>query len=449
MTMKTRRFLSTLILTAGLLFGIGAQAAGLPTVHLFWADGCPHCADEKAYLPDLIRRFPGLEIRTYEVSSDPASADLFRRVGEELGVNLAGVPVTVVGRRYVLGFRDAATSGQAIESMLQQVIASGEPDLVGSLTGSASAVETPVEPQAVQMLTRPGPQMIDPGPPPEPESGAASPEPDNDATPPGSASPEETPRNGGLGVPEEVRLPLLGTVRLAEASLPVFTIVLALLDGFNPCAMWVLLFLLSLLVGIPDRKRAWILGASFVAASSLVYFLFLAAWLHVFLFLGFIFWVRLAVGLVALAAGGYYLYDFIVNKRGGCGIVSDSLREKIFARTRAAVSRGSLVLGIAGIVTLAFAVNLIELVCSAGLPAVYTQVLALNHLPGWQYYAYLILYILVFLADDLFIFFTAMLFLQLTGIQHKYTRCARLAGGLLMLAVGLLLLFKPEWLTFG
>ena len=92
---------------------------------------------------------------------------------------------------------------------------------------------------------------------------------------------------------------------------------------------------------------------------------------------------------------------------------------------------------------------MVELVCSAGLPAIYTQILSLSNLPTWQYYFYLGLYILIFMLDDLFVFFTAMFTLKAVGVESKYARYSHLIGGVLMLVIGLLLLFKPEWLMFG
>ena len=102
-----------------------------------------------------------------------------------------------------------------------------------------------------------------------------------------------------------------------------------------------------------------------------------------------------------------------------------------------------------GIILLAVAVNLIELVCSAGLPAIYTQILSLATLDRWQYYLYLLLYILIFMLDDLIVFFIAMITLKAVGIENKYVRFSRLIGGILITIIGLLLLFKPEILMFG
>lgn len=237
--------------------------------------------------------------------------------------------------------------------------------------------------------------------------------------------------------------------KYGHLPLPLLTFVVAFLDGFNPCAMWTLLFLISLLLGMKDRKRMWALGIAFIVSSALVYFLFLSAWLNLFLFLGLVVWVRLLIGLVALGAGGYYLRDYWVNKKAGCNVMANEKRQKILENLRRITQKRRFILALGGIILLAIAVNMIELVCSAGLPAIYTKILSLSGLSTWQYYLYLLFYTLIFMLDDLFIFFTAMITLQAVGIQSKYSRFSHLIGGVLMFVIGLLLLFKPEWLMFG
>jgi hypothetical protein len=221
------------------------------------------------------------------------------------------------------------------------------------------------------------------------------------------------------------------------------------LDGFNPCAMWTLLFLISLLLGMENRKRMWILGTAFIVASASVYFLFMSAWLNLILFLGFVIWIRVLIGVFALAGGCYSIKEFIFNKDGGCKVAGDEKRRKIFERLKLSVQQNSLWFALGGIFVLAFAVNLVELICSAGLPAIYTQILALNEMAGWRYYFYILLYIFFFMLDDLFIFFVAMITLEMSGITTKYAKASRLIGGIVMLAIGLMLIFKPEWLMFG
>ena len=197
-----------------------------------------------------------------------------------------------------------------------------------------------------------------------------------------------------------------------------------------------------------NRKRMWILGIAFIVSSAFVYFLFLAAWLNLFIFLGLVIWVRVIIALVALVAGAINLKEYIENK-SGCKIMGDEKRQKFFEKLKSVTSKKNFILALGGIILLAFAVNLVELICSAGLPAIYTKILSMYQLPTWQYYLYLIFYIFVFMIDDLFVFFTAMVTLQAVGIQSKYTKTSHLIGGIIMLIIGLLMLFKPDILMFG
>jgi hypothetical protein len=212
--------------------------------------------------------------------------------------------------------------------------------------------------------------------------------------------------------------------------------------------MWTLLFLISLLLGMENRKRMWILGITFIAASAFVYFLFMAAWLNLLLFIGFIFWVRAVVGGVAIAGGAYNLKKYFSKTPAVCQNAGDPKRQKMFDKLKAVAQKENLYLAVAGIVLLAFAVNLVELLCSAGLPVIFGQILALSDLAAWQYYFYILLYILVFMADDIIIFVMAMITLKMTGLTTKYQNFSHLAGGILMTIIGVLLIFKPEWLMF-
>ena len=193
----------------------------------------------------------------------------------------------------------------------------------------------------------------------------------------------------------------------------------------------------------------WILGIAFIVSSASVYFLFMVAWLNLFLFVGYIFWIRAIIAIIALLGGYTSLKKFWSKDSSGCDVVGDEKRKSVFEKLGKVTSNKSFLMAIIGIVALAFAVNLVELVCSAGLPAVFTQVLVLNNLGKVQYYLYIILYILFFMLDDLVVFFIAMITLQMTGITTKYVKWSRLIGGILMVAIGVLLLFRPEILMFG
>jgi thiol-disulfide isomerase/thioredoxin len=402
---KSMRFLKNaiiLFLIVFSLFGPGVFKAwaqdNQAIVHLFWSYGCPHCQKEKDFLAQMAKKYSQLEIRDYEVSANRANSILLESVGVSLGVDIPGVPFMVVGREYIVGYLNDETTGKEIEMLVNRAIEGGCQDIVGSL-----------------LLA------------------------DNQ-----KSQAQEVKR-----VNKTLTVPAFGKLDLETLSLPVLTFVVAFLDGFNPCAMWVLIFLISLLLGMKDRKRMWLLGVTFIGASSLVYFLFLSAWLNLFLFLGFISWVRIIIGLVAISAGGYYLWDYWTNKSGSCRVMAGSKRQRVFEKLKTITGKEQLWLAVLGMVLLAFAVNLVELICSAGLPAVYTQVLSLANLPAWQYYLYLVVYVLVFMLDDLVVFFVAMITLKVAGLGTKYSRVSHLVGGILIFIIGLLLIFKPEVLMFG
>lgn len=398
-----------IIFTLFLLFSPGLAMAQESKVNLyfFWSESCPHCAKEKAFIQQVAPQFPNLVVHDYEVGLTK-NVLLLQEIGNELGIEIGGVPITIVGNSHFIGYFDNETSGQTIINLIKEAEENGDPNPVG--------------------------KIIKETPPPETVL----------------AKPEDLEKSVSVkNIPEQIKIPIFGNINTKDISLPVLTIVIAAMDGFNPCAMWTLLFLISLLLGMKDKKRMWILGSAFIVSSAFVYFLFLSAWLNLFLFLGFVVWVRIVVGVLAAGAGVYYLRDYFKNKSGGCSVMGDTKRQKVFEKIRNITQRKEFLLALGGIIILAFAVNLVELVCSAGLPAIYTQILSLSQLSSWQYYGYLLLYILIFMLDDLFIFFTAMITLQATGIQSKYSRFSHLVGGILMIIIGLLLLLKPELLMFG
>lgn len=385
-----------------LLAMTAAQAAEPPalTIHYFRAEGCPHCEDAGAFL----KRYAGdarIEVREHEVKYDPAGRDRFVRVAEALRLEDIGVPFILVGDWAVVGYHSDAWTGAAIQAQVMRCIEKGCADTVAAILAGQP-------PPAPLRLAEAGPLL-----------------------------------------PEKLRLPLVGEVDTAALSLPMLTVALGALDGFNPCAMWALVFLLGLLMGTRDRRRMWLLGIAFLFGSALVYFLIMAAWLKALLALGYVAWIRIAVGLVALAGAAWYLHDYVTNPDAACEVSHGGTRQATLSRLRRFALEERLWPAMIGVLALAIAVNLIELICSAGLPAVYTQVLALTPLPAWQYYGYLLLYNLVYMLDDIALFAIAATTLQLTGFGARYARASRLLGAVVLAAIGLMLLFRPQWLAFG
>ncbi len=241
----------------------------------------------------------------------------------------------------------------------------------------------------------------------------------------------------------------IGPVDLTLLSLPALSILLGFLDGFNPCAMWVLITLLTLLINTHDMKKVWIIGGTFLLVSGAVYYLFIAAWLNVFLLIGYNFWVQKVIGLVAIGGGGFYLYEAFGKDPNQCKVTDLGRRQKTIARMKEIMQISAWPAMILGVAVLAVSVNMIELVCTAGLPAVFTQILAFNDITDMARYGYIGLFILMYMIDDFIIFGIAVYTLHATGITTKYRRFTLIFGGLLMYALGLLLIFAPEALTFG
>lgn len=372
-------------------------------IYLFWGDGCPHCAKEKEFLKNILPKYPNVKYYNYEIYYNRNNIALMQSAADKINADAGGVPLLIIGDEDIVGYA-AGITDKEIESRIKYCSENKCSDAVNSIL--VKKEEAPKE----------------------------------------ETKKEEVKKNE----PKIINLPIFGEIDAMNISLPLLSVLIGLVDGFNPCAMWTLLFLISLLLGLESRKRMWILGLAFIVTSAFVYFLFMAAWLQLILFIGFVVWVRIAIGLLATFAGGVNLRSYIKDKNNtGCKVTGSEKRQLVFAKMKAIAQQNSLWLALGGIILLAFAVNLVELLCSAGFPAIFTQVLSMSSLSNWQYYSYILLYIFFFMLDDMVIFAIAMFTLKATGISTKYSKWSKLIGGILMIIIGLILIFKPEWLMFG
>lgn len=406
-------FLLGLVLTLTLP---GARAEPMPSttnhervsVTLFYSLGCPHCTKARRFLSALAQRDPRVRLQSFELTENERIARAFTALSRDHGNDPPGVPMIVAGESVFIGYGDDATSGAQIEEAVR------------------ACFEKTCRDPAAALLAQLGLS-------------------DERSAPPLEHSPAGVQRPP---VPESVSIPGLGEVSLKGLSLPVL-VVLAAIDGFNPCAMWVLVFLIGLLIGMRDPFRMWLYGSVFLLTSGAVYFVFLAAWLNAFLLIGALPAVRTGVGIFALIAGGWYLSEFWWNPEAVCKVTSPGSRAKMMDRLRTAVTEPSAVLALLSIMGLAIAVNMIELLCSAGIPAVYTQILAMSDLSPLAFTAYLMLYIVIFMLDDALIFVLAMVTLQQTGLMGTYARYSHLIGGIVLLGIGAALIMRPELLALA
>jgi hypothetical protein len=269
----------------------------------------------------------------------------------------------------------------------------------------------------------------------------------------GFLTPETTGRavesllDRSVSTPESVEAPILGRVSVHELGLPLFTVLLGLLDGFNPCAMWVLFFLLSMLVNLHDRKKMVLIAGVFVLVSGLVYFAFMAAWLNIFFLIGASRITQILLGGIAVLVGALNVKDFLLFGSGPSVGIPTAAKPGIYRQARRIIQAENLAGALTAVVVLAVLVNTVELLCTAGFPAIYTRVLSLYALPIWQYYGYLIMYNLAYIADDSLMLSIAVVTLSRRKLQEKGGRWLKLLSGVVMLALGILLVIRPEWLA--
>lgn len=366
------------------------------TVNLFRGEGCPHCAAEEKYLESLEKIYGDeIEIKTYEVWYNEENSNLLEKVKEKLDYDTSGVPFTVIGSTAIIGYNDSISA--EIKKTIDASLADENYEDVVSLIKEGKDITKKEEKKETEKKT----------------------------------------------------IPILGEINAKEVSLPLAGAIIGFVDGFNPCAMWILLFLISMLLPMENKKRKWTLGIVFLLTSAICYALFMVAWLNIALTAMQTTFIRNMIAIVALIGALVNLKSFIKSNDSGCTVTSDNKRKKIFVKIKKITKEKSFILALGGIIVLAFTVNLVELACSAGLPLLYTSILALNDLNAFEYAIYIIIYILFFLIDDIIVFILAMKTLEVTGISTKYGKFSHLIGGILMLIIGVLLILKPEWLMFG
>jgi len=370
-----------------------------PDIEVFVRQGCFHCTEAKQFLEGLQRDRPSLRIVLRDVGQDPTVLRQLQELAVRYGVQVLGVPAFHLRGNLIVGYSDAESTGTNITALLDQPL----PEIAGGLAQEACRLETDSP-------------CIDKAPPP--------------------------PRPSA----DSVETSWFGRLSAGELGLPLFTIVIGLLDGFNPCAMWVLLFLLSLLVNLRDRRKMALIAGTFVLVSGLVYFAFMAAWLNMFLLIGLSRPVQIGLGGIALLVGAVNVKDFFALHRGISLSIPESAKPGLYARVRRILQADNLAGALVGIVILAGLVNLVELLCTAGFPALYTQILTLQQMPSWQYYGYLGLYNLAYIFDDSLMVTIAVVTLSRRKLQERAGRWLKLTSGLVMAGLGAILLLQPKWL---
>ena len=407
---KTVLLLAIIALLPLLAFAqsIGPQPASDKnvTLYLFWGNGCPHCAKEEAFLEEMKTKYPTLEVRDFEVWYNTENAGIYSRFAGAFGTDAIGVPKTFVSNTAFTGFDES----------------SGDLIFIGdekAFLGYSNQIEAVIANCASSDCPSPDDVL----------SGKALP-----ATQSGGAP---------------INIPFLGSIDPKTVSLPLLTAVVGLLDGFNACAMFVLLVLLGILIRMGSRKRMALVAGTFVFVSGFVYFLFMSAWLNLFEYIGSVAIAFTIVGIIAVVVGIVNIKDFFFFKKGPSLSIPERFKPGIFGKMREIVEHESVLIMLGAAVVLAISVNFVEFLCTFGLPMVYTKVLAEQQLPPLAKYGYLALYQVFYMLDDGIMVAVAVITLSSRKMTERYGRALKLICGLMMLVLGIVLILNPGLMAFG
>ncbi|MEK7146459.1 MAG: glutaredoxin [Patescibacteria group bacterium] len=378
-------------------------ALATTTLEVFERDDCQHCLDFLEFMDDLALERNDFELVTYDIYEEEGKT-LFNEVTESWNL-VKSTPIIYLNEKIISGFDSAETTGQQILAELD----------------------------APKENARSLRELLDSGEMPEVqnvEKGGCT----EDECAPGSAI--------------LVTLPFIKkTINVAEFSLPVMSLVLGTVDGFNPCAMWVLVMFLTILVGLGSKRKMWEFIGLFLLAEAIMYYLILNVWLYAWDFIGLDRIITPLVSLLSIGAGLYFLREWY-KRDDTCKVIDPKERSKMSARVKDLASKPLTLVTAVGIVGLALSVNIFEFACSIGIPQTFTKILDINSLNFAVKQVYNAIYILGYMLDDFLVFGIAVFSFEKIGLTKKYTRWSHLIGGVLMVTLGLIMLLKPEWLVF-
>lgn len=411
--MKKNTFFRFLLLGAlGLLSlfvqpTVQAETQGTATqevlIEVLERDDCGHCKRQKEFLTDLEHQSSDIRVVYYDIKT-PAGEALFRAVTEKAHTSKS-TPLTLIGKTLLQGFEAPDTTGVRIRTLVDAERGKSQLGFAGFLTDPDGGIEK-------AGLTC------------DSERGIC-----------------EVPQSEPL----LVKIPFVGPTDVSAYSLPTMAGVLGLIDGFNPCAMWVLVTFLIVLVQMANRERMLAVAGLFVMAETVMYYLILNVWFTTWDFIGLDQWVTPLVGIVSIGGGLFFLYEWY-HSDGTCQVTNFEQRAKISSRIKKLATEPFTWLTAGGVILLAFSVNVIEFACSIGIPQAFTKIIELNDLSWLHTQGLMLVYIVGYMVDDFLVFGLALWGFEKLHLTAKYSKWSNLIGGVLMLLLGYLLIFAPDTL---
>jgi thiol-disulfide isomerase/thioredoxin len=380
-------------------------------IYFFWGEGCPYCEMQKPFLQDLANRYPQVVIKSFEIYNNLDNRTIFFEMATKAGFEPQAVPTTFIGSQHYTGFSEALA--HEIEAAVVACIQSPCPDPGMGIPGTGVVPEKPEEP----VIETPVAPIDDP---PEEDSNIIS-------------------------------IPLIGDINLDAQSLVFSTAIIAFVDGFNPCSLWVLSILLALVIHSGSRRRILLVGGTFLLVTAAVYGIFIAGLFTVFTYVSFLGWIQIAVAMLALGFALVNIKDYFWYKEGVSFTISDKHKPKIYSDIRSVLSGNKSAFAlIAATVAMALGIALVELPCTAGFPVLWSNLLSAHGVTTSTFTILLGLYMLIYLLDELFIFIVAVVTLKASKMEEKHGRVLKLVGGSVMMALAIVLLVNPDLMNnFG
>lgn len=369
------------------------RTGGDVTIYFFWGEGCPHCADEEPILESLAQKYPQVKIQDYEVWYDKANQEIFKKVAEVMGFEPKGIPVTIIGEKYWVGFREQYKA--EFEAAVKECI----------FNTCKSKIDT-------EVLSTPAPSEVQ------------------------------------TNSDQIITLPFFGEVDLGKQSLAVSTLIIGFVDGFNPCSLWVISVLLALTLTSGSRTKVITVGLTYLIVTTLVYSLFILGVFTLFSYIGYLKWIQIVVALMAIAFGVINMKDYFWYKEGVSFTISDKHKPKLYQNMRSTVITPRSLFGLIGTTAImAAGVSLIEFSCTAGFPVIWSNIMIANKVSVLYFVLLLGLYMLIYLLDEIGVVVAASITMKAAKVEEKHGRLLKLVSGTIMLALGIVMAINPAWMN--
>jgi len=417
--MKKGKFFSILIMILGIFFvsqvgySSGNNRGKKVKIEYFGKKDCKNCANLEKFLKELSTKRDDFEYVEHKIDESKEEKAFFDETTSKLKL-VKGTPIIYIDGHIIQGFNTADTTGKEIESLINS----------GKTKDKILTLKEYVE------------------------SGQAGNVSSNGAVCTGDTVCEVPGLTKGAENQVLVNIPIINkTVDLTNYSLLTMSIILGTIDGFNPCAMWVLVLFLTALIAVGNKVKMFRVAGLFIFAEAAMYFFILNAWIYAWDFVGLDKWVTPLVGIVGIIGGIFFIRNYL--KKGDtleCEVTDFEQRAKISKKIKDIANKPFTLLTALAIIGLALSVNVIEFACSVGIPQTYTKILQINEVPFWIRQFYTFIYIIGYMIDDIIVFGFALMSVNKLQLTTKYSKWVNLFGGILMIILGFIMLIKPSLL---